>query len=254
MRVLGVAAVLVSLVLARSAVAGTCSARSPAQTVALVELYTSQGCSSCPPADRWLAALPQRLGAERAIPLSLHVGYWDYIGWKDPFAQRAFNERQSALAQRNGGGAYTPEVFVGGAELPDWRSESSFARALDAVQARPAPFAIELVADLRESAVKVEVSVDGRSAASVEPKLVVVLKQHGHHTQVSAGENRGAQLANDHVVRHWSGPLAIAQARALAIALPDDGPRRFELGAFAQDPRSGAVLQAVALPLERCGP
>src|SRR5262249_42108622 len=135
MKAFEIGAVLAAFALPVSATAGTCRALSPAQTVAVVELYTSQGCSSCPPADRWLAALPQHVGAERAIPLSLHVGYWDYIGWKDPFAQRSFNARQSALATQNGGVAYTPEVFVGGAELRDWRSSRAFDRAVETVQA-----------------------------------------------------------------------------------------------------------------------
>src|SRR4051794_37762643 len=72
-----------------------CSARSGPQTVALVELYTSEGCDSCPPADRWLSGLGRRgLAPDRVVPLSLHVDYWDYIGWKDPYAKREFSSRQ----------------------------------------------------------------------------------------------------------------------------------------------------------------
>ena len=67
-----------------------CERSSPPHTVALVELYTSEGCSSCPPADRWLSGLAARYGADRIVPLSLHVDYWDYIGWQDPYAQRQF--------------------------------------------------------------------------------------------------------------------------------------------------------------------
>ena len=81
-----------------------CRAVSPPYTVALVELYTSQGCSSCPPADRWLSKLQGGPAPLRAVPLALHVGYWDYIGWKDPFARREFNDRQRRLATHNGSG------------------------------------------------------------------------------------------------------------------------------------------------------
>ena len=71
-----------------SSAAMTCEARSPEHTVALLELFTSEGCSSCPPADRWLQGLKgQGLGLDKVVPLSLHVGYWDAIGWKDPYAQ-----------------------------------------------------------------------------------------------------------------------------------------------------------------------
>ena len=96
-----------------------CDARSGPMTAALVELYTSEGCSSCPPADPQLSRLRQALDpAAEAVPLALHVGYWDYIGWKDPYAQAAFAERQNWLVhasrQRT---VYMSQFFVGGAEL-----------------------------------------------------------------------------------------------------------------------------------------
>ncbi len=123
--------------------AASCQATSPKNTVALVELYTSQGCSSCPPADRWLSQLPSRIDANRAIPLALHVGYWDYIGWKDPFAKREFNDRQSQLAALNGNRTrYTPGVFVQGRET-NW-SSGAFDAQLRAVNQRPAAATIKL--------------------------------------------------------------------------------------------------------------
>ena len=107
------------LSVAHAAPAGHCERSSPQHTVALIELYTSEGCSSCPPADRWLSTLSSRFGPDRLIPLSLHVDYWDYIGWQDPFAQAPFSERQ--LAQRSAGPrACTPEVFVGLHEI-NWQ-------------------------------------------------------------------------------------------------------------------------------------
>ena len=116
--------------------AATCQATSPKNTVALVELYTSQGCSSCPPADRWLSQLPTRIDANRAVPLALHVGYWDYIGWKDPFAKREFNDRQSQLAALNGSNTrYTPGVFVQGRET-NWSSAGAFDAQVRAVNQR----------------------------------------------------------------------------------------------------------------------
>ncbi len=81
--------------------ATTCQRSSPPHTVALVELFTSEGCRSCPPADRWLSTQAARYGPEQLVPLSLHVDYWDYIGWQDRFAQVQFSERQRQLAQRS---------------------------------------------------------------------------------------------------------------------------------------------------------
>jgi len=103
---------------ADAAPATVCQRSSPPHTVALVELFTSEGCSSCPPADRWLSTFASRYGPEQVVPLSLHVNYWDYIGWQDPFAQAPFSERQRQLAQRSASPrVYTPEVFVGLREI-----------------------------------------------------------------------------------------------------------------------------------------
>jgi len=244
------------------AVPQACSAKSPAHTVALVELYTSQGCSSCPPADRWLSQLSQlsQLSdptpstnpgqAQRIVPLSLHVGYWDYIGWKDPFAQRAFNERQSWLAGlARSHTVYTPEVFVGSAEMRDWRSRATFDGAVRAINAVPARAQIELGAVL--AADQIETRIVARADAA-DARLFVALAASGAQTAVKAGENRGETLRNDHVVRTWSGPLAL-NAGALKWALPAGvSVRDVRLVAFVQRTSSGEVLQAVSLPLASC--
>ncbi len=242
-----------------------CQASSPAQTVAVVELYTSQGCSSCPPADRWLSQLPSRVGAAQAIALAFHVGYWDYIGWQDPFARREFTDRQRWMAQRAAArpiesGAvqvYTPEVFIGGREIGNWSDPAAAARAIDAVNARPARAAIELsaapAADAAPGTVKVSVQARPLGPDGAALDLRVALTQSGHSTAVSAGENRGATLHDDHVVRSWlQPPLSPAGGAQQLIALPADGPRSFALVALAQDRRTGEVLQALELPLRDC--
>ncbi len=102
-----------------------CSRSSSTHTVALMELYTSEGCSSCPPADRFLQNIIQNAGMhpDRVIPISLHVDYWDYIGWKDPFAKHLFTERQQELsAYAHSRTIYTPEFFINGKELRNWHS------------------------------------------------------------------------------------------------------------------------------------
>jgi hypothetical protein len=238
-----------------------CRAVSPPYTVALVELYTSQGCSSCPPADRWLSKLQGGPAPLRAVPLALHVGYWDYIGWKDPFARREFNDRQRRLATHNGSGTvYTPEVFVGASELADWGSPNRVAAALAAVNARPPQASIELQAHwvaatagsvpaAQQLAVQVHWSAD-RSAR--DPQLLLAVKRGGYLTDVQAGENRGEQLRNDHVVRAWGGPYGPArQPLATELTVPY-APGDAALVAIAQDGASGAVLQAVELSLAAC--
>src|SRR4051812_45458497 len=97
--------------------AALCSVVSGPATAAVVELYTSEGCSSCPPADRWLATLGRRYSGTQVVPLALHVDYWDYIGWKDPYARREFSLRQRKLSQlQRLALVYTPQVLLAGAD------------------------------------------------------------------------------------------------------------------------------------------
>ncbi|HVE89466.1 MAG TPA: DUF1223 domain-containing protein [Burkholderiaceae bacterium] len=230
--------------------AASCQATSPKNTVALVELYTSQGCSSCPPADRWLSLLPSRIDANRAIPLALHVGYWDYIGWKDPFAKREFNDRQSQLAALNRSNTrYTPGVFVQGRET-NW-SSSAFDAQLRAVNQKPATATITLD-NVETQSGKVRVRAHAELTApnsSKNPRLIVALVQNGISTKVTAGENRGEMLANDRVTRAWSGPLPLG-TRTVSLEAPPTGARDLALVAFVED--DTGVLQALQLPLATC--
>jgi hypothetical protein len=233
------------------AVGASCQIRSPAHTVALVELYTSQGCSSCPPADQWLARLDDRAG--RVVPLSLHVGYWDYIGWKDPFAKREFNERQRWLAERNRNRTvYTPGVFVNARETPRWSDGAAFETTVRAIAARPAAATLELAVE-RVQGARIDVRARGELATAREgdAKLFVALTESGLATRVKAGENRGETLQNSHVARGWSGPLPLGDRR-VSLPVPSDEPARLALVAFVQDVGSGEVLQAVRLRLADC--
>jgi hypothetical protein len=129
--------------------AASCNATSPAHRVALVELYTSEGCSSCPPADRWLGrqvTVTEQAG--RSVALALHVDYWDSIGWKDAFAQHGFTLRQRQLAAlAHAPLVYTPEVFVNGHEFRNWDSASAFNTALNTITQQVAQERITLRLD-----------------------------------------------------------------------------------------------------------
>ena len=111
-------ALLALALLAPAHAAPACSARSAATVTPVVELYTSEGCNSCPPADRWLSKLK---ADAPVVALAFHVDYWDRLGWKDRFASPAFTQRQ-AEQQRTSGArfSYTPQVIIDGADRPDW--------------------------------------------------------------------------------------------------------------------------------------
>lgn len=228
-----------------------CSAHSGAQTAALIELYTSEGCSSCPPAEKTLASLPQLLGdPTRWAALALHVDYWDYIGWQDPYAQAAFSERQHWLVQANHHRTvYTPHFFVNGAELAGGAGE--LRQALDRVSRTPAAAQVQLqVADAPDGALRVQASASAPTQG--DPlALYVALNQGNIESKVARGENGGSTLHHQHVVRSWMGPYPLADGAARVQHDLDPAERgRFEQGelvAFVENQRSGAVLQVVSL-------
>jgi hypothetical protein len=247
--------VLATMMIALAASAG-CQVSSPAHTQALVELYTSQGCSSCPPADRWLSQFDPRDTAA-VVPLALHVGYWDYIGWKDPYARRDFNARQQWLAEINHNRTvYTPGVFLQAHETPRWHESASFAAAVHAISAKPARARIDLTVE-RNGAHRLQVraasSLAPEAARGADARLFVALTESGLATQVKAGENRGETLRNDHVARDWSGPLALG-AQSISLGAAASAGAQRAVVAFVQDTSSGEVLQAVRLPLAACAP
>jgi hypothetical protein len=230
-------------------VLAACELASGPKTAALVELYTSEGCSSCPPADRELGRLRESLdaGAE-AVPLALHVPYWDYIGWKDRFARPAFAERQEWLVHANGQRTlYTPQFFVNGGELRAARTSlREQVRKLNGTAA---------AADIRVSAAQTSAGVLRLSAQASAKSggaplaLYLALTESGLVSKISRGENAGAILEHDHVVREWIGPVSLAAGGARVqrdIRLAADW-KRSQLGlvAFVQDERTGHVLQAL---------
>lgn len=232
----------IALAFATVSTAAELRLESPVHRVALVELYTSEGCSSCPPADRWIAGLldDPRLWRE-LVPVAFHVDYWDDIGWPDRFADPAHADRQRSYAR--GGhlsAVYTPGWLVAGREWRTW-----FRRPVLALGRGPqvGRLAIRVEGDAFSAAFSPE-----HSPAS-DLQLHVAVLGFGLSTEVRAGENRGRRLEHDFVVLgHRRLPLAAARGRFTAKgALP---PRRIEaprlgLAAWvsaADDPRP---LQAV---------
>jgi hypothetical protein len=227
-----------------------CDALSGPKTAALVELYTSEGCSSCPPADRQLSRLQQALGpAAEVVPLALHVGYWDYIGWKDPYAQAAFEERQRWLVRANQRKTlYTPQFFVNGVELRSWRD--ALRDQVRQLNALPAAASLHVQAGITpHGALAVSAEATSRDGAR-SAAMYLALAESDLVSKVMRGENSGVTLAHDHVVRVWIGPIHLSGGAARVqreIALPAAWSRaRLEVVAFVQDERTDGVLQAVS--------
>lgn len=230
--------------------AAVCEVRSGPATAALVELYTSEGCSSCPPADRQLRALRSRVPAGAlVVPVGLHVTYWDGLGWRDPFAQPAFDARQRALLdQRRARVAYTPQFFVNGDELRDW--QGMLTATIQRINARPAAASIALrTASATGPEAGVRLDVLARLAdPHAAGELYVAVTESGLSSQVRRGENGGVTLHHDDTARFWLGPVAFSQGQAelhRTLALPPQWRREgLQAIAFVQDD-DAHVLQAV---------
>jgi len=244
------------LALATGAAQATqCSARSAAATTALVELYTSEGCDSCPPADRWLSSLGARgYAPDRVVPIALHVDYWDYIGWKDPYARQAHSARQRKMAALARAAAiYTPQVLLQGRDFRDWHG-TAFEQQVAAINARPARASIALALDVRSrEAFEVEARASlPTGVPATDLALYLGAYENKLVSEVTAGENRGRTLPHDYVVLQWIGPLdfksaALVERRTLPL-LPKAIPANSGVVAFVQNKANGEVLQALMLP------
>ena len=240
---------LAALLLACPAAQAACATASGPQRTALLELYTSEGCSSCPPAERTLARLDATAAHDAAwIPLALHVGYWDDLGWADPYVLPMATERQRWLAGLHGSTVvYTPQVLVDG--VSSSADEADLRAALAPAPGTTATAQVQLQVEARAGVWQVQ--AQAQSAAAGRLALNVALAQNQLHSRVLRGENSGSTLHHDHVARAWQGPVALNGGRASlqwVLGAPERAAyAQGELVAFVQDLDSGRVLQALRL-------
>ncbi|MBX3587532.1 MAG: DUF1223 domain-containing protein [Ramlibacter sp.] len=220
-----------------TATAATCEARSAATLTPVIELYTSEGCSSCPPADRWLSTLKPVAAQGKAVVQAFHVGYWDYIGWVDRFASPAYTTRQRAIAALNRQNSiYTPQLVRNGQDWHDYdRATAAGGPARASISlARSGPDAFEATVTPAEG-------VGGWGA-------YWTVTENGHSSKVKAGENAGELLQHDFVVRQYvpagdyKGPSKLTLRTVAGDAAH---PRQVNLVVF--EPATGKTLQALSL-------
>ncbi len=171
-------------------------------TTPLLELYTSQGCNSCPPADQWVSRLADHPGLWRDfVPVAFHVTYWNYLGWRDAFAQSKFDQRQRRRAGLAASGVYTPGVFLNNAEFRGWRrmrADNDIANtAQNLAPGAHAPGVLQVIVTDDQVNAQFHPRTQHRSL-SVEMALL----GNGLSTQVRAGENRGKTLSHNFVALH----------------------------------------------------
>lgn len=217
----------------------------------LLELYTSEGCSSCPPAEKWFSALTQndRLWKE-VVPVAFHVDYWDYLGWTDPFGSGEFSKRQRAYAQQwRSRSVYTPGFVLNGEEWRRWFGGGQVPEA----RGEPAGMLTAESADGRHWTVQFD-PAKSEGAQSVE--FHAVLLGFGMDSKVTAGENRGRVLTHDFVALAHSrvaGSPTDAGFKA-SLAFPEKierTPKRYGLAVWVTDGQGSRPLQAVGGWIER---
>lgn len=230
-----------------------CSATSNTTVTPVLELYTSEGCSSCPPADKWASSFKEKSKEGAAVVQAFHVGYWDYIGWVDRFAAPAYTNRQREIGMREGlRSAYTPQAVLNGKDWPRWSagSPASVTQAAAKELARARITLQQLGSDQFEASVT-SVVTPSHPAPAASWSAYWTVTEHGHNSKVRAGENAGEFLKHDFVVRQYT-PVGeykssnTAQKLAFrSIAPTSDHPRQINLVVF--DTQTGATLQALSL-------
>lgn len=218
----------------------------------VVELYTSEGCSSCPPADNWLRRFGQSLTADfDAVPLAFHVDYWNYLGWTDPYSKPSYTKRQQQVPAnlRRGGRVYTPEFLVDGREV---RGDGNIFHSIKKAHTQKANATIGVQLANHGDRLTARITVDNHSESD-HARAYLAIYESGIVRQIGGGENHGKTLKHDFVVRHWSRPIIIRQGANQAdaeVELPADWRRpNLGLAVVVVDRDSGETVQAVRASL-----
>lgn len=210
-----------------------------ATSAVVVELFTSQGCSSCPPADEILGELVSR---SDVIPLALHVDYWDYLGWADAFANPAFTTRQRAYAHVAGARSiYTPQMVVNGMEHLVGVRAMELADLIRQHRAEPSPVALTVT---REGG---QVRISAVAAYGLKNGAVIQLVRYSPSAtvKIERGENQGRTITYANIVRSWE-PLGRWNGQDVFETVADV-PGEASTAVIVQEPGPGAILAAVAL-------
>ena len=231
---------------------GQISVTSSEFRIPVVELYTSEGCSSCPQADNWLRQLGESLDQDfNAVPLAFHVDYWNYLGWADPFSKPAFTARQREVARNNRQrNIYTPEFLVDGREA---RGGTGIVEAIQRANSQSAVVTIALSL-MRSGLNSINAVLDVNNRSNLgDAYAYAAIYESGISRQIGAGENHGKILKHDFVVRHWSEPITIQLGdnnASINLEIPSDWSRsNLGLAVVVLDHVHGGTLQAVSTPL-----
>jgi hypothetical protein len=241
-----VAATLVMLITISSGLPSKIKKKSKTtgQGFVIMELFTSQGCSSCPPADEILA-MYARKHDEHIIPLAFHVDYWNRLGWIDSFSKNAYSQRQRDYAEKlNTGSVYTPQLIINGETEMVGSNKTEIAEKIDNYLNRKTEGKIEISnINVIDKKVKIDYAV---SKLSLDMVINAALVQINVSTNISAGENRGVKLENYNVVRDFKTQKITALPGSFTLELPEvNNTDNYMVVLFAQNKINGSIKAAV---------
>ncbi|MFC6265320.1 DUF1223 domain-containing protein [Flavobacterium panici] len=210
---------------------------------ALLELYTSEGCSSCPPADELLGKIQNELKDKNVYVLSYHVDYWDKQGWKDIFSNADYTKRQYDYAKyMEKDPIYTPQVIINGKIDYIGSQETSLRNGIKSALSKPVSTNLSLEASQNENSIAVNYNVEGTSKNS---RLLIAVVQKEAKSNVKRGENAHRVLSHYQIVRNlqWVDLNKVKKGTA-SVHLPKNyNTQDFEIIGFVQDMNSGAILE-----------
>jgi hypothetical protein len=217
--------------------------------IAVVELYTSEGCSSCPSADKWLSRLVKVPKDEiEVLALAFHVDYWNYLGWKDRFSSADYTSRQRQLGANNRQNTiYTPEFFVNGMEA---RGTGKILDKIKQANQQQAPLVLKLRVSRDKTGLllKLDALADRDTIGLVHHRYLVY--ENNLSTDVERGENSGEVLKHEQVVRYMSEAKSLQTENHHRIAIdPDWQPQNIGVAVLVTSPGNQHYLQALHTPV-----
>jgi len=217
---------------------------------AVMELFTSEGCSSCPPADEVLAQIQKEAAGKPVYLLAYHVDYWDRQGWKDIFSNAAYTQRQAKYAEwLHTPQIYTPQVVVNGRTEFVGSEETTVRRVISSALAGNA--AVQLTLHATQDQRRLNVHYEAAGAPSGSSILIAVVEKNAK-SKVERGENAGRLLLHAQIVRKLqSKPLSVTGEGTVTVDLPKDfGPQNFEILGLIQDEKTGEIAGASRAELD----
>ena len=218
------------------------------QPVVVLELFTSQGCSSCPPADRALQELTQKAArpGQAVYGLSFHVDYWNRLGWQDPFSSKLFTDRQRQYDRVLNSRTYTPQLVINGQQDVIGGQRTKIEQAIQAIQKQPASSFVGVDGSVVRDAKQVTVTYELSAAGAYRVNVALVQKEA--RTIVGNGENSGRTLVNTNVVRQFKTVEQSGTSGGLVLPLPAGlKPEQTAIIVYVQRVDTGQVVGAKLL-------